>query len=355
MCTARRVFPIAMLAACLGSCLGTGAARAGDIYFADIFVPDIQTDGSIRRIGTDGTGLTTLVVTGRGLRSLDVDPVAGKIYWTDVDNFVIRRSDLDGGDIEDVVNSGLVFPAAIDVVPALGKMYWLDQDSWLASANLDGSDSGVLIDSVTHRGVAVDMDAGKIYWSTSISMFRGQIRRANLDGSQQEIVVSTADPEFKPSAIAIDPVGGKIYWTDYVVDVVQRANLADGSDIEFLWGAGANHNPRGIALDLSQGKVYWGQDIDFDGTGGRIMRMDLNGSNPEVFLDGVGLVNYLAIVESGECIADWNGDGAADTRDVTAFLNDWAAGENDADVNGDGTVDSRDVITFLNAWNAGCP
>ncbi|HZW10001.1 MAG TPA: GC-type dockerin domain-anchored protein [Phycisphaerales bacterium] len=339
----------------LATALLTAPALAGDIYFVDIFVPDIQVDGSIRRIGTDGTGLTTLVETGRGLRSLDVDPIAGKIYWTDVDNFVIRRSDLDGGNIEDVVNSGLIFPAAIDVVPSLDKMYWLDQDASVGNANLDGSGSGVLIDSVTHRGVAVDVDAGKIYWSTSIDRFRGQIRRANLDGTQQEIVVSTGLPEFKPSAIAIDPAGGKIYWTDYVVDVVQRANLADGSDIEFLWAAGANHNPRGIALDLSEGKIYWGQDIDFDGTGGRIMRMDLNGSNPEIFLDGVGLVNYLAIVESGACVADWNGDGAVDTRDVLAFLNAWTAGGQDADVNGDGVVDTRDVTAFLNAWNAGCP
>lgn len=335
--------------------VASAAGAEGDIYFADIFVPDIQFDGSIRRVSTDGSGLTTLVVTGRGLRALDVDTVAGKIYWTDVDNYVIRRSDLDGGNVEDVVTSGLVFPSAIDVVPDLGKMYWLDQDAWVAAANLDGSDSGVLAESVTHRGVAVDLAAGKIYWSTSIDRFRGQIRRANLDGSQQEIVVSTADPEFKPSAIAIDTDEGKIYWTDYVVDVVMRANLADGSDIEFLWAAGANHNPRGIALDLPAGKVYWGQDVDFDGTAGRIMRMDLDGSNPEVFLDDVGLVNYLVIVGAEPCAADWNGDGVVDSRDVLAFLNDWTASDPDADVNGDGVVDSRDVLAFLNVWNAGCP
>jgi hypothetical protein len=342
-------------AALLASMLAAMPAPADDIYFADLFVPDIQFDGSIRRVGTDGTGLTTLLFTGRGLRSLDVDPIAGKIYWTDADNYLIARCDLDGGNPENVITEGLVFPSAIDVVPSLDKMYWLDQDTWLASADLDGSDSGVLVDSVTHRGVAVDVDAGKIYWSTSISMFRGQIRRANLDGSGQEIVVSTSDPEFKPSAIAIDTAGGKIYWTDYVIDVVQRANLADGSDIELLWGAGSNRNPRGIALDLSEGKVYWGQDIDFEGTGGRMMRMNLDGSEPEIFLDDVGLVNYIAIVESEGCVGDWNGDGSVDTRDVIAFLNEWAAGDEDADVNGDGAVDTRDVIAFLNAWVDGCP
>jgi hypothetical protein len=82
--------------------------------------------------------------------------------------------------------------------------------------------------------------------------------------------------------------------------------------------------------------------------------MDLNGSNPEIFLDDVGLVNYIAIVES-ECAADWNGDGQADTRDVLAFLNDWSSGDPEADFNGDGQVNTQDVLAFLNAWTAGCP
>jgi len=54
------------------------------------------------------------------------------------------------------------------------------------------------------------------------------------------------------------------------------------------------------------------------------------------------------------CVADFNGDGAVDTRDVVAFLNAWAGGDSRADVTGDGEVDSRDVIAFLNHWTSGC-
>ncbi len=54
------------------------------------------------------------------------------------------------------------------------------------------------------------------------------------------------------------------------------------------------------------------------------------------------------------CEGDWNGDGVANTIDVLAFLNDWAAGDEDADVNGDGDVNTLDVIAFLNDWAAGC-
>ena len=54
------------------------------------------------------------------------------------------------------------------------------------------------------------------------------------------------------------------------------------------------------------------------------------------------------------CAADFNADGAIDSRDVIAFLNAWSAREDRADVNADGIVDTRDVVAFLNAWVAGC-
>ncbi|MCC7387450.1 MAG: hypothetical protein IT431_01650 [Phycisphaerales bacterium] len=59
-------------------------------------------------------------------------------------------------------------------------------------------------------------------------------------------------------------------------------------------------------------------------------------------------------VHTGECPADFNGDGAVDTRDVLAFLNAWGAGDPRGDFNGDGSVNTIDVLAFLNAWSAGC-
>lgn len=54
------------------------------------------------------------------------------------------------------------------------------------------------------------------------------------------------------------------------------------------------------------------------------------------------------------CVGDFNGDGVANTLDVIAFLNAWAASDPKADINGDGNVNTLDVIAFLNAWAAGC-
>ncbi len=76
-----------------------------------------------------------------------------------------------------------------------------------------------------------------------------KIRRANLDGSNIEDLVSAA--VMKPRALALDVTGGKMYWADEEIDKIQRANL-DGSNIEDLVTA-AIMKPRALALDPDSG------------------------------------------------------------------------------------------------------
>ena len=68
------------------------------------------------------------------------------------------------------------------------------------------------------------------------------IRRANLDGSDIEDLVFGADPR----GLALDVVGGKIYWTDWS-GMIRRANL-DVSNIEDL--VTGLDKPFGLALYL---------------------------------------------------------------------------------------------------------
>lgn len=336
--------------------IAVGVAAADTLYFADIFVPD-HSYGSIRKVNLDGSGLQTILPDiGGGLRALDVDATGGKVYWTDVNNVVIARSNLDGSDPENLLTTGITWPSELVVHPADGRMYWGDQVTFLLKrSDLTGGSATTLRSTSFHVGMAIDTAGGKVYWTTSDSLLAGKILRCNLDGTTQETIVTGVD---KPAHVALDIAGGKVYWTDYVVDVVRRANL-DGTDVETIFAVGANFNPRGIALDLKAGKVYWGQDIDFDGTGGTIMRMDLDGALPEVFLDGLGLVNDLVIVdEDAPCPGDINGDGQVSLSDLGVVLSNFGttgADFEDGDLDGDGVVGLSDLGILLSAFGLPCP
>jgi sugar lactone lactonase YvrE len=66
----------------------------------------------------------------------------------------------------------------------------------------------------------------KMYWTETGS---NKNRRANLDGSAVEDLVSSSSP----TGIAVDIAGGKMYWVAMGTDKIQRANL-DGSGAEDL-------------------------------------------------------------------------------------------------------------------------
>ena len=90
---------------CVAAVVGIAISAQAQIYFTDVFLPTFE-DGAIRTVNTNGSGLNQVVGTGGGVRGLDVDMSAGKIYWADVDESVIRRANLDGTEQEDRTATG---------------------------------------------------------------------------------------------------------------------------------------------------------------------------------------------------------------------------------------------------------
>ena len=137
-----------------------------------------------------------LAFVGQG-PSYSQPPIAeGKIYWANPKKG-IHRSDLDGTDVEQLVESELRYPADIALDVLRGKMYWTDK--WRGGgiywSDLDGSDTKPLMDddyrSEGATNIALDVDGGKIYWTSVVSggdVLDGWVARANLDGSNSEIL-----------------------------------------------------------------------------------------------------------------------------------------------------------------------
>ena len=180
---------------------------------------------------------TLIAVATFGLATCCLLPRAGaqKIYWADSQTEKIQRANLDGSNVEDLITSGLANP----------------------------------------RGMGLDLEAGKMYWGEVLLSGSGKIRCADLNGSNiRDIAVS------KNAVIdlALDVVHGKVYWTDDfdLSSRIQRANL-DGSNVEVIASTGPE-TTFGIAIDSAGGKIYWARNT-FDGP--RIQRADLDGSNVE--------------------------------------------------------------------------
>ena len=195
-----------------------------------------------------------------------LDIAGNKMYWTDSGS--IRRADLDGTNVEDLIRDAVQFPVGIALDIAGNKMYWVDlYSNKVQRADLNGENIEDLVTTGQGKpgGIALDIARNKMYWMDS-----GSIRRADLDGENVEDLITGLPDKF--GGIALDIVGNKMYWA--IGDRIRRADL-DGENVEDLVTAGLE-DPFGIALDIGGNKLYWA-DRGTD----KIRRADLNGRNVE--------------------------------------------------------------------------
>ncbi|PHS35874.1 MAG: hypothetical protein COB07_12880 [Sulfurovum sp.] len=259
----------------------------------------LDSVGAVKVIDADGSNETVLasgsiIVEPDGI---EIDVEAGKMYWTDMgpggaaDKSVadkdgrIMRADLDGKNIETLVPKGITTtPKQLALDVAGGKVYWCDRgdvggknvDPKVMRANLDGSEIETLIftDVMSPVGIALDLAKGKLYFS---DRYANTIKRANLDGTNIEIVVK--DTKY-PVDLAIDLKTRSIYWTAretgglYCEDV--DGNDMDGSSLTpIITGLLA---PIGVTVDRENNKLYY-TEVIISEKSGAIWQSDMDGSN----------------------------------------------------------------------------
>ena len=221
---------------------------------------------------------------------------AGDLYWTDALAARLGSSDADGGNVMPIITFGIGIPLHADVDPFGGKVYWSELQA-VRRANLNGSNVEIVKsttnpnDPFVPLGIAVDTNASKIYWSLSN---KNKIQRADLDGSMVEDVLTTAAT---PLSLAIDGTGGKIYWSEEkdVIDVVIRRGNLDGTGVETLLTLGSDVvGVGGLALDLTNQTLYWGQTSTADT--GSLWRSNLNGTSPSAIIsNGLDEIEEIAL------------------------------------------------------------
>jgi DNA-binding beta-propeller fold protein YncE len=296
----------------------------GNGVVARIFFLDLGA-GRVLSANPDGSDLRTLVSEGRKLPDgLAVDVAAGHLYWTNMGNpkandGSIFRSDLDGRNVATIIAPGDTFtPKQMQIDKPNGRLYWSDREGMrVMRANFDGSRIETLVDTSQGDprpgadpakwcvGVAIDADAGKLYWTQKggDNAGDGRILRANLDIPRSQTPTHRTDIELlyhklpEPIDLDLDLGSRLLYWTDR--GDPPRGNTVSRAPLEAP--RGGRPPPEivfsnlmegiGLALDPKHGRMFI---TDFGGT---VYSANLDGSGQKTLLFAEGNLTGIAYVE----------------------------------------------------------
>ena len=118
-----------------------------------LFLLDLS-DNRVVSLNPDGSDRKVIVTECRYPDGIAVDVAAGHIYWTNMgdpkaNDGSIERADLDGRNRKTIVPQGGTFtPKQLQLEKKSGKLYWCDREGMrLMRANLDGSNIETLVDT----------------------------------------------------------------------------------------------------------------------------------------------------------------------------------------------------------------
>ncbi|MBR1154007.1 3-hydroxyacyl-CoA dehydrogenase [Bradyrhizobium sp. JYMT SZCCT0428] len=271
-----------------------------------LFVLEINA-GKIHVMNTDGSDRATIVTGCHLPDGIVVDVEAGHIYWTNMgvpslNDGSVERADLNGKNRKVIVPVGATHtPKQVILDKKASKLYWCDREGMrVMRCNLDGSQLETLIE--TGRGdadsrdstkwcvgLSIDRKHGKIYWSQKgpDNAGRGRISRANVEIPAGETPANRTDIEVffdalpEPIDLELDHENRVMYWTD-------RGDPPRGNTVNRASIDNKPTEPEIVVTHLMEGI-----GIALDVPGDRMFVTDFAGSIYSARLDGSGERNFL--------------------------------------------------------------
>jgi sugar lactone lactonase YvrE len=293
--------------------VSSAATRSGRLFLLEL------SGDRIHSMNPDGSDRKTIVTDCRFPDGIVVDAQAGHIYWTNMgipnlDDGSIERADLDGKNRKVIVPQGTTHtPKQLHLDKENGKLYWGDREGMrVMRANLDGSQVETLVQ--TGRGdkdrrdetrwcvgISIDPKRGKIYWTQKgpTKGGLGRICRANINVPEGESPANRSDIEVlfdrlpEPVDLELDLKNRVLYWTDRGDpprgNTVNRVSIDGKAKPAIL----ITHLMEGIgiALDVPGNRMFV---TDFAGS---VYSADLDGKNERNFLYAQGNLTGIAYAE----------------------------------------------------------
>ncbi|HEY6832952.1 MAG TPA: 3-hydroxyacyl-CoA dehydrogenase [Pseudolabrys sp.] len=272
-----------------------------------LFVLDVS-DNRIQSMNPDGSDRKVIVTECHLPDGIVVDVEAGHIYWTNmgstpsVNDGSIERADVDGKNRKVILPKGVTFtPKQIHLDKRSGKLYWCDREGMrVMRSNLDGSQIETLVETgrgdVDRRdqtrwcvGITIDPVRQQIYWTQKgpDNGEQGRLFRAGLQIPSGETAANRSDIEVffdrlpEPIDLELDLENRVLYWTD-------RGDPPRGNTVN---RASIDAKPRTPEIVLTH--LMEGIGIALDVQGDRMFVTDFAGSVYSAKLDGSGERNFL--------------------------------------------------------------
>jgi hypothetical protein len=273
-----------------------------------LFVLDLS-GGRVLSMNTDGANRKVLVTECRLPDGVAVDVESGHVYWTNMgiphlNDGSIERVDLDGRNRKTIVPEGATFtPKQLHLDKKNGKLCWSDREGMrVMRSNLDGSQLETLVETgqgdIDRRdqtlwcvGITIDPARGQIYWTQKgpDNAERGRIFRAGIEIPPGEKAAHRSDVELlfdglpEPIDLELDLDRRVLYWTDR--GDPPRGNTVNRAPID---------GPRPDAPEIVLTHLMEGIGLALDPRHDRMFVTDLGGSIYSSRLDGSGTRMLLA-------------------------------------------------------------
>jgi len=271
-----------------------------------LFVLELS-GGRIHSMSTDGSDRSVIVSDCHLPDGIAVDAGAGHIYWTNMgvpnlNDGSIERADLDGKNRRVIVPQGVTFtPKQIQLDKKNGKLYWCDREGMrVMRSNLDGSEIETLVEAgrgdADRRdqtrwcvGITIDPVRKQIYWTQKgpDNADQGRLFRAGIEIPEGETAASRSDIEVffdhlpEPIDLELDLKNRVLYWTDR--GDPPRGNTVNRASIE----------AKPQAPEILLAHLMEGIGIALDVPGDRMFVTDFAGSIYSARLDGSEERNLL--------------------------------------------------------------
>lgn len=256
-----------------------------------LFWADVE-QGNIKVLNVDAQNEPVTVLQQSFIDYHASDFLNKKIYWSDKGKSLIARSNLDGSNIETIIEN-LVAPKGItlsnnghiyfidedkilradtngtnqqviigglsgptDIVYWNDSLFWTDAiDDQIEVIGVDGTGRTIILTEVPNPiDIEINTENSEIYWVQKTGGIPGSgIFKSNIDGTNKETIL-----EKFANGIQIDEQFEYLYWSESIFNTINRLNMSDQSSIRLI--SESLPAPKSITIDKLNNKIYFSDD-----------------------------------------------------------------------------------------------